>query len=225
MTPPTITVKIAFLLDCTGSMEPWIHQAKTRMVELVDRVREQHPRARVLVSFVGYRDYGDAEQMVEFPFDNAQTTMNAIRGVQADGGDDQAEDVVHALFRAVHQDWTDADVKIVFHIADAPAHGREFHTLRVSDRFPRGDPHGLDPRDFVEKLSFLNVHYTFVRIHDSTDTMLEQFHNCYAQGGTFSVIDLLNQRTRTRNPEVLSEALTRSITDSITQHCTTSRAL
>ena len=221
-------------MDCTASMEPWIYQAKTRMVELIDGVRDTHPRAQILVSFVGYRDYGDEVPMIEFPFRNANETMAAIREVQAEGGDDQAEDVAHALFRAVHQDWRDADVKIVFHIADAPAHGEAFHTLRVSDRYPRGDPHGLDPRDSVEKLSFLNVHYTFVRIHESTDTMMEQFHNCYAQGGTFSVIDLLNQTRRARrqnaigtmDPDAmsLSEQLTRSITASITQHYTSSQA-
>ena len=233
MSPNSINVKVSFVMDCTASMEPWIYQSKTRMVELVERVREQHPQANVLVSFIGYRDYGDDEQIIVIPFQNAQDTMNSIREIQAEGGDDQAEDVAHALFRAVNQEWSDADVKIVFHIADAPAHGEMFHTLHVSDRYPRGDPHGLDPRDFVEKLSFLNVHYTFVRIHRCTDTMVEQFHNCYAQGGTFSVIDLSTQRSRRRggtiesigDPEVLSDVLTRSINASITQHYTSSQAL
>ena len=201
------------------------------MGELVDRVRDDHPLATIRVSFVGYRDYGDVVPMVQFPFQNAQDIMNAIRNVGAEGGDDQAEDVAHALFSAVNQDWTNADVKLVFHIADAPAHGETFHTLRVSDRYPRGDPHGLDPRDFVEKLSFLDVHYTFVRIHESTDTMIELFHNCYAQGGSFTVIDLVNQRSRrmapvgTGDPEMFGEALSRRITESITQHYTASQAL
>jgi hypothetical protein len=219
-------------MDCTASMGPWIYEAKTRMTELVDRVLDEHPKANVLVSFVGYRDYSDEEQIIEFPFRSSADTMAAIRNVQADGGDDQAEDVAHAMFRTLHQDWSEADVKIVFHIADAPAHGEAFHSIHVSDRYPRGDPHGLDPRDFVEKLSFLNVHYTFVRIHESTDTMIEHFHNCYTQGGTFRVIDLLNQtrcarRRATLDPENvrLSEQLTHSINASITQHYTSSQVL
>lgn len=218
-------------MDCTASMEPWIYQAKTRMVELMDGVRDTHPRANIQVAFVGYRDYGDEEQMIEIPFQVPADTMAAIRNVQAEGGDDQAEDVAHAMFRTLHQNWSNTEVKIVFHIADAPAHGEAFHTLRVSDRFPRGDPHGLDPRDFVEKLSFMDVHYTFVRIHESTDTMIEQFHNCYVQGGTFSVIDLMNQRSRRRgsirtgDPDQLGGALTRSINATLTQHCTSSQAL
>lgn len=231
MAPPQLNVKICFVMDCTASMGPWIREAKTKMVELVDRVREEHPNTHIQVGFVGYRDYGDDERMIEIPFQNAQDTMAAIQPIEAEGGDDCAEDVATGLFRALHMNWQDADVKIVFHIADAPAHGRAFHGARVSDRYPRGDPDGLDPRDSVEKMSFLNVHFTFVKIDECTDTMIEQFHNTYVQGGSFAVIDLRPQGYMRLNavepddPTILSEALTRSITASITQHYTASQAL
>jgi hypothetical protein len=209
-------------------MGPWIYQAKTRMVDLIDQVKKEHPAANIQVSFVGYRDYGDDEPKIVIPFQKAEDTMMAIRQVEAEGGDDQAEDVVHALQTAVYQDWSDANVKIVFHIADAPAHGEAFHSIHISDRYPRGDPDGLDPRDFVEKMSFLDIHYTFVRIHESTDTMIEQFHNCYVQGGTFCVIDLFSQRGGRRrgdgDPEALSATLSHTITQRITQHYTSSLA-
>jgi hypothetical protein len=228
MTPPPVNVKVSFVMDCTASMGPWIYQAKTRMVDLIDQVKKEHPAANIQVSFVGYRDYGDDEPKIVIPFQKAEDTMMAIRQVEAEGGDDQAEDVVHALQTAVYQDWSDANVKIVFHIADAPAHGEAFHSIHISDRYPRGDPDGLDPRDFVEKMSFLDIHYTFVRIHESTDTMIEQFHNCYVQGGTFCVIDLFSQRGGRRrgdgDPEALSATLSHAITQHITQHYTSSLA-
>jgi hypothetical protein len=218
-------------MDCTASMEPWIAQARNRMVQMVDNVRAQHPQAVLRVSFVGYRDYGDDQRFVIVPFSDAQETMALIQGVYAEGGDDIAEDVATGLFHALHQHWSDADVKLVFHVADAPAHGNAFHGLTVSDRFPRGDPDGLDPRDFVEKMSFLDIHYTFVKIHHCTDTMIEQFHNCYTQGGSFSVVDLRPQGFPRRwyeepegDPTILSEVLTRSISETITQY-TASQAL
>lgn len=219
-----VRVKVSFVMDCTASMEPWIHQAKTRIASLVDRVCEAHPNTDVRVSFVGYRDYGDDEPLVQIPFQTPRDTMSAIRRVEAIGGDDQAEDVAHALWHTVGQDWSDSDVKIVFHIADAPAHGDAFHTLDVSDRYPRGDPDGLDPRDFVEKLSFLGVQYTFVRIHASTDRMVEQFQKCYVQGGSFNMIDLI-QQGRTQDPEAFSDVLSLSMTQSISQHYTASQVL
>jgi hypothetical protein len=228
MAPDPIHVNVCFVMDCTASMEPYIHEAKTRMVQLTDRVRDTHPHANILVSFVGYRDYGDAERLIVIPFQPPTATMVEIESVHATGGDDFAEDVAHGLEAALHLDWSDADVKIVFHIADAPAHGRAFHDLSVSDRFPRGDPEGLDPRDFVQRMSLLEIHFTFVKIHESTDTMIEQFDTCYTKGGVFAVIDLKVQSRRRGlgDPEAaLSVALTRSITDSITQHCTSSQEL
>jgi hypothetical protein len=208
-------------MDCTASMEPWIHQAKTRMAELTDQVRKDHPSANILVSFVGYRDFGDVEPAVVYPFQSGESLMHNIRNVKAEGGDDIAEDVVLGLQCALYQDWSDADIKMLFHIADAPAHGTAFHAVGFSDRYPRGHPQGLDPRDFVEKMSFLDIHYTFVRIDDSTDTMVEQFHNCYTKGGSFNVVDLYERR---EDPTTLSTTLSATITQCITQHYTSSLA-
>ena len=202
-------------------MGPWLQEAKTKMALLIDTVHDQNPRAIVRVGFVGYRDYGDGERFIVVPFMHAEETMRAIQNVTALGGDDQAEDVAHGLQRALVMDWFRADVKIVFHIADAPAHGMAFHSPLVSDRFPRGDPDGLDPRDIVERMSFLDIEYTFVRIHESTDTMIEQFHNCYTHGGSMSMIDLLAQGSRRPptfgggDPRGMSEELIRSVTRSI----------
>lgn len=222
----TLNVKVCLVMDCTASMGQWIRQAKTKMVELVDRVREEHPNTTIRVGFVGYRDYGDKERLIEIPFQDAQDTMLHIQPIEPEGGDDVTEDVATGLFRVMHMDWNGADVKIVFHIADAPAHGDAFHAPKVSDRYPRGDPNGLDPRDSVEKMSFLDIHYTFVKINDSTDTMIEQFHNCYTQGGSFTVMDLSPQcwtNVLAGDPINFSDALTRSITHSITQHYTSSQ--
>ena len=211
-------------MDCTASMGPWIANAKTRMVELTNQVQVEHPDANILTAFVGYRDYGDREPLMTVPFQPTHVTMEQIQQVEAEGGDDIAEDVAHGLEAALHQDWSDAEVKIVFHIADAPAHGMAFHTLHISDRFPRGDPDGFDPRDFVERMSFLDIHFTFVKIHNSTDTMIEVLHNCYTQGGTFSVIDLRRQGVPLGDVTLVNDELTRSISETIT-HYTSSQAL
>jgi hypothetical protein len=201
-------------------MGPWIHQAKTKMVSIVEGVRIEHPLAMMKVAFVGYRDYGDTERHIVIPFMGVAETMASIQNVNAEGGDDTAEDVAHGLFNALHQDWTGANVKLVFHIADAPPHGMDFHHPRVSDRFPSGDPDGLDPRDTIERMSFLDIHFTFVQIDSSTDIMMEEFNNCYTQGGTFTVVDLRPQCTR----YTFDQTLTRSISDSITEY-TSSQAL
>lgn len=223
----TILVKLCFVMDCTASMGPWIAQAKATTWDMIRTVREAHPDAEILVGFVGYRDYGDKDRMTVIPFQPVKFTMKEIRNVYAEGGEDDAEDVAHAVMEAHHLDWREADVKVVVHIADAPAHGMQFHCPSVSDRYPRGDPDGLDPRDFVERMSFLDIDYTFVKITSSTDTMIEQFHNCYGHGGEFRVIDLRPQHydRSLGDPQghmstLLSAAVSRDVTQSIHRHTT-----
>lgn len=221
----TILTKICFVMDCTASMEPWIQQAKTKIWDMTRTIQEENPDAEILTGFVGYRDYGDSQPSLVIPFQDAKHTVREIRGVFAEGGDDEAEDVAHAVMEAHHMDWRGADVKVVVHIADAPAHGLDFHSPSVSDRYPRGDPNGLDPRDFVERMSYLDINYTFVKINRSTDKMIEEFHKCYGHGGVFRVVDLRPQAydgslgdPQGHMSNLLSAAVTRDVTDSIHRH-------
>lgn len=223
--PNSLLVKLCFVMDCTGSMEPWIQQAKTKIAELTNNIQSDNVGATVLVAFVGYRDYGDTERSIVIPFQDSRSVMREIRYVFAEGGDDEAEDVAGGLMNAHRLDWNGADVKFVIHIADAPAHGLAFHSPILSDRFPRGDPDGMDPRDFVERMSFLDVNFTFVKITHITDMMIEQFHNCYRHGGEFNVIDLRPQHydrslgdPQGHVSELLTNALTRAVTLSIQRY-------
>jgi hypothetical protein len=216
-------IDICFVLDCTASMGPWIAEAKKKTVEMVEDIRKAHEDASVNVAFIGYRDYGDAVKIIDVDFRSPEAAQQAIQRIEAEGGDDDAEDVAMALFTVLHLNWT-GDMKFVVHITDAPAHGTQFHTVALSDRFPLGDPEGRDPRDSVEKFSFLNINYTFVKISRDTDMMIREFERCYKQGGTFKVLDLLpqtkKQRRSTGDPENLSFSaeVSRYITTSITQH-------
>jgi hypothetical protein len=214
-----MTVKICFVMDCTSSMEPWIEQAKTHIAAIMDDVSLDHPNARCRVGFVGYRDYGDRDRLFTVGFQNPADTMEQIRSVRAEGGDDIAEDVAHGLDAAVMMNWSGADVRIVVHIADAPGHGFMYHNVLLSDRYPHGDPAGLDLDIIMQRLSSLGIDFTFVKINDSTDTMLEAFHNSYGHGGTFRVLDLRPQNFERGAPHThLPPLLTRAITNSIGQH-------
>jgi hypothetical protein len=103
----------------------------------------------------------------------------------------------------------------------------DFHASYISDRYPNGDPDGIDPIAMIEQLSSMQIDYTCMKINNSTDTMLDRFHNSYARGGEFKVADLNPQTTvRTRANSVprgtetllLSPAITRSITESVERY-------
>ena len=213
-------IQIAFLMDCTGSMEQWIQAAKKHIQTIVETTQTQHGNdIHMRVGFIGYRDYGDPERFVVEDFADATTILQRIRDVHAEGGDDIAEDVAGGLFHVKQLSWDDADIKLLFHIADAPPHGIQFHARFLSDRFPGGDPDGRNPLDTMSFLSDQGIAYTFVKINPTTDTMIEQFSNCYSD--KFKVLDLQGQGHRAEM--LLGPSITQTITDSICYHHTCSQ--
>ncbi len=189
-------IDICFLMDCTGSMEPWIQAAKDQVRQIVDKTQQETTDAEVRVAFVGYRDYGDLQQFVVYDFlDDVDVMLDKIRAVHASGGDDIAEDVAGGLFHASQLQWK-GDVKTIFHIADAPAHGGVFHEPYVSDRFPNQDPCGYDLLQMSKMLTERNIDYTFIKINDSTNIMIHKLHGVYTGPGEFRVMDLRPQAVR-----------------------------
>lgn len=210
-------IDIAFLMDCTGSMERWIQAAKDHTAKILADVTTQHGQdIHIRVGFVGYRDYGDDERFVIRDFNEPNFVLQEIRDVHAEGGDDVAEDVAGGLQHLKDLNWN-ADVKMIVHIADAPAHGSQFHGPRISDRFPQGDPNGTDPMHILFYFSTQGYDYTFVRINGSTDKMIDQFHSCYVHNALFRVLDLTPQQHEDTSI-MLGPALTATITASIYHH-------
>ena len=207
-------VDICFVIDCTSSMGRWIEEAKYKTVEMVKDICDTHEGAEVRVAFVGYRDYGDKDKLILVDFTSSEAAQAAIQTIEAEGGRDAAEDVATALFHVLGLNWT-GDIKFVVHIADAPAHGSCFHKPKVSDSYPEGDPDGRDPRDSIEKFSFLNIDYAFVQISRDTDVMVEAFKECYRHGGTFKELELFPHDDAETN---FSASVTHHLISSITWH-------
>ena len=223
---PRLLVKLCFVLDCTGSMDPWIEAAKTKMQEIVNDVHAKHPNTIVEVALVGYRDYGDLVRFRVYDFGSAPDLEDRMGDLRAEGGDDTAEDIAGAFKRATELSWDPADIRMVFHITDAPAHGLQFHPIHLSDRVPRGDPDGLDPLFFLDRWAHLGYDYTFVKITSKTDMMLDVFYRTYSEtpnaGLNFHVLDLRRQwyDHSLGDPEesmadLLSPAVSRAVTQRI----------
>jgi hypothetical protein len=226
---PTLIIKIALVLDCTGSMEQWIQEAKSKIREIVASTHASHPSAVVEVALVAYRDYGDTMRRRVVDFTTAEMIEHILEGIHADGGDDEAEDIAGALERVCGLTWGPSDVRMVIHIADAPAHGIRFHAPRVSDRFPDGDPEGKDPLVSIRHFADQDIDVTFVRITSTTDVMIDVFHETYIRRSVgesrFRVIDLHPQSYDGRYgprqggmSSLLSPAVTRSVTEAVARH-------
>jgi len=220
-----IRICLCFVLDCTASMNPWLEQAKTRIQEMTTLVRRQHPNTTIRVALVAYRDYDDDQRFRIVNFTSPEAVMAALRPLNAEGGDDEAEDVANALYHALQLDW-DGDVNMVIHVADAPPHGHMYHAPTVSDRFPAGDPTGIDPRHIIHDMSEREFTYTFVKITTKTDTMLDVFHNAWTGPGDFKVIDLrpqhydrsLGDPVNQDMSTLLSPAVAQAVSQTITRY-------
>lgn len=67
----------------------------------------------------------------------------------AQGGGDEPEAVVDALYDALNLPWRGAATKICILVADAPPHGVDL----TGDAFPYGCPCGHDPLNIVEEMA------------------------------------------------------------------------
>jgi hypothetical protein len=130
--PATTRLDVLFLLDATGSMGDEIGSIQQTIDSIAARIAQFEPRPSLRFGLVSYRDQGDA--YVTNLDSNFTADVNAFRQallqVSADGGGDTPEDINSGLQVAIQQmDWSEDAVRLVFLVADAPAHldyGQEF---------------------------------------------------------------------------------------------------
>ncbi|GES94002.1 kinase-like domain-containing protein [Rhizophagus clarus] len=120
--------------------------------------------------------------------------------------DDLPEDVLGGLNAAVTQmDWKNS-TRVLLHIGDYPPHGRRFTTL--ADKYPNGDPNGLTAENVLEMMKSKNILYSFGKITNHTEKMLEIFRETI---GEFPIFDLVGG-----DPIKLVEKFIKATSSSIT---------
>lgn len=175
------TLDLAIVLDLTGSMGPYIFQAKEKIIDFVRQFSADLPHLHLRIALVGYRDFGDEEPLVFVPFtEDSASVCETIKACKPVKGCDEAEDVTGALEAALKLEWR-GKMRALVHLADMPCHGGDFHDLgKDGDRFRDGDPLGRDPRELCKHLHDANVSYTFGELTPNTRKMCAEFAKAYA---------------------------------------------
>jgi len=130
-------------MDCTGSMTPYLKAIKAKAVEMVLSLNNIYPDITYRVAFVGYKDHCNGSQRVnvlEFT-ENLSEFIAYVNKMVPRGGCGETADVFGAIEEVGKLQYKGA-TRVLFHIGDAPCHGREFHHVRA-DCNPEGDPRGL----------------------------------------------------------------------------------
>ena len=191
-------VKCCFLIDATGSMARWLDAAKSQTRKIANDLRRGNPDLTLEVGAVFYRDFGDDEQFVTVPFtEHVDNFVEQIRDVMPTGGDDTCEDVAGGFARMHALNWEGADVKHLFFITDAPAHGRIWHTISVDDRFPEL---GEELDALVHRAADRDIRLTFIRFTEIVIPMIERMSRIYEREEKHITVVNLEPQTPPHRP-------------------------
>jgi hypothetical protein len=139
-------VDLAFVVDTTGSMGPFLQTAQRQMIDLLEAIAGAAATPIDLrLAIVEYRDHPPQDTtFVTRPHSftacmrQAQDTIN---GLKPDGGGDAPEAVCDGLFAACGQlGWREHSRRLAILIGDAPPHGCQD---AMNDGFRNGCPCGL----------------------------------------------------------------------------------
>ena len=127
---------LLFVIDATGSMSSYIKAAKDETQNISKELRNLYPEYHFQYGYVFYRDpidsHDDIHEMIDLT-DQVNNLPEKIKKIQAYGGGDLPEDWVGG-YKLVNEKitWRNG-VKVIIHLADAGAHGKEF---TLSDKYP-----------------------------------------------------------------------------------------
>jgi hypothetical protein len=213
------TVDVAVMMDLTGSMSNEINAMGNKMVDVFDTLRAKHPMKRFRIGFVGYRDYdvSDKERFIVIDFtDNITDVKEIIRSLEAKGGDDGAEDVAGGFQHINGLSWNATAVRQVLFVADAPAHGMNYHDDTISDNYPDGDPSEINLDDQMALMASKQIGFTVFRMNSCNDKMNGVLRAAYQRGkqergpgatskATFIVADVAQQLAVAKAREMYSD--------------------
>ncbi|RLN95336.1 hypothetical protein BBJ28_00026489, partial [Nothophytophthora sp. Chile5] len=159
------TLDLVIVMDCTGSMDPWIEAAKTSIIAIIQNVNVDHPNAKVRVGFVAYRDFcdGDKRLQVQPLTEEVDTVRDFISSLRAFGGGDGPEDIPGGLQKAIELDFQ-AEGKLIVLVADAPCHGSKFHDTRDDPIYKREILASPDICAQMRLIARKGIDFTFIEV-------------------------------------------------------------
>ncbi len=178
-------VDIAFVIDTTGSMQPFLNEAKKHAREDANRIAEGGD-LNVRYAVVQYRDHPPEDTLLTevFGFADDARFQEVLERLVASGGGDRPEAVYDGLVDAALQlQWRPQADKLMFLIGDSPPHGV---AGSLGDTWPDGCPCKATPNGVVEALRGKGIRLHAFSIAGNKDTS-ESFREL-AEGteGTFA---------------------------------------
>lgn len=75
--------------------------------------------------------------------------------------------------KCLDQDWLTDSKKQVFHIFDAPCHGKKYHDNSCGDSYPDGSPEGLQLESLMQEFASKNIGFTCIKLNEDCNKMIK----------------------------------------------------
>ena len=186
---------LLFLIDATGSMEPYIISAREETKNISKGLRKLYPERNFKYGYIFYRDPidspSDIHEVIDLT-DNVNSIPEQISKINAKGGGDLPEDWAGA-YKLVNEriSWRDGE-KVIIHLADAGAHGKLF---TLSDKYPYEEGKLIQE---LEKCALKKINIFGFIIEDDSERTFNECAKIYRnKGGLFIVSDFCPPEMKT----------------------------
>lgn len=152
-------IDIVYVIDATGSMAPYIEEAKRHARAETQKIANSGD-LNIRLGLVAYRDHQPQENTFVVQITRFDGDFDSeLSRLAANGGGDRPEAVWDGVDEAIKFDWREGADHLIFLIGDSPPHGYEG---RGMDAWPQGCPCGLTSRNLVTRC---NENYIKVNAH------------------------------------------------------------
>ncbi|GIQ79439.1 hypothetical protein KIPB_000084 [Kipferlia bialata] len=112
-------IDLVFLVDCTGSMQPWIEGVKQSIRAIIKSLHDDNNQLLFRLAFVRYTDFDVGSNRTSvLPFTEDVAVFERFVGaIHASGGGDGPEDVMGGLRAVCDLDFRHGSTRVLVHIA------------------------------------------------------------------------------------------------------------
>ena len=205
-----ISLNLAFIMDITGSMEPYLNFAKDKIISVINQITKDS-NITVRLGFIGYKDYSEVYVVYEDFTNNIEDVKNFINQAELGDGADFCEDMVGGLNLALNYSWK-SYTRFAMLIADAPCHGVQYHGLKNPslDSYPNGDPNYKIDK-IVQKYAERNINLLCLNLTEDTKILYNNFKKYYQKGKNKNsncdiIVEKLEQDTKKLSEIIIAQA-------------------
>ena len=186
---------ICFLIDNTGSMGSWISVIKDICKKLFEEIVKKFNKYKFYFGCVLYADkisvVTDKNYIINFT-QNAEVFKSKLEEIELQNGGDVAEDWATAFQIALEELNWGSGIKLIFHIADAPHHGKIFNIDKKDDKFldEIDDINGKNLIKLIKRCSDRNIKITGISIDNvcSFKVFKEEYEK--VNGAKYEIIEV-----------------------------------